>query len=144
MDRVIDHVLETYRNRIDEKQITVKVKQPLPPVMGKPLLGTRSPAKSDRQRGQIYWRGQRRPVYRYIRAARCRNATYYIKDNGVGISEENQERLFEMFSRFDKTLADGFGLGMSIATRLVNKMDGSIGVESKRGVGSTFWVSLPT
>jgi PAS domain S-box-containing protein len=68
---------------------------------------------------------------------------YEIKDNGLGISQENQARLFEMFSRFHKDQASGLGLGMSIVQRIVERLHGTLGVESEPGKGSCFWFSLP-
>ena len=53
------------------------------------------------------------------------------------------ERVFERFYRGSGSLEqEGFGLGLSIAKRMVDVMGGEIGVESKLGVGSTFWVRL--
>lgn len=68
-----------------------------------------------------------------------------VKDQGIGISEEDQEHIFERFYRSDKSRfqADGFGLGLSIAKQIVEKHNGSIKVVSKVGNGSTFTVSLP-
>ena len=52
--------------------------------------------------------------------------------------------MFERFYRGSGSLEkEGFGLGLSIAKRMVDVMEGEIGVESKLGTGSTFWVRLP-
>jgi len=66
-----------------------------------------------------------------------------VRDNGAGISAEDQVQLFEEFARFDASKAEGHGLGLSIVKRIVNKLDGSVGVKSQPGEGSTFWFTLP-
>ncbi len=70
-----------------------------------------------------------------------------ISDTGIGMSEEFVQRIFEPFAQEEddmvRTHVQGTGLGMSIVKRLVEKMDGSILVESEKGVGSTFIVEIP-
>ncbi|MDX6651261.1 MAG: two-component system, OmpR family, phosphate regulon sensor histidine kinase PhoR [Solirubrobacterales bacterium] len=67
-----------------------------------------------------------------------------VTDTGRGIAADELDRVFERFYRGSGTLQqDGFGLGLSIAKRMVSVMDGDIGVRSKEGSGATFWVRLP-
>ena len=67
-----------------------------------------------------------------------------VTDTGSGIPAEERDRIFERFYRGSDTLEqEGFGLGLSIARRMVDVMGGVIRVESKVGVGSTFSVRLP-
>jgi signal transduction histidine kinase len=67
-----------------------------------------------------------------------------VSDTGTGIGAEEVGRVFERFYRGSGSLEqEGFGLGLSIAKRMVDVMEGEIGVESKVGSGSTFWVRLP-
>jgi signal transduction histidine kinase len=67
-----------------------------------------------------------------------------VSDTGSGIAPEEVDRIFERFYRGSGTLEqEGFGLGLSIAKRMVDVMGGRIGVDSEEGVGSTFWVRLP-
>jgi signal transduction histidine kinase len=66
-----------------------------------------------------------------------------VEDTGTGIPAEEQDRVFERFYRGSGSLeTEGFGLGLSIARRMVNVMGGQIGVRSAPETGSTFWVSL--
>lgn len=69
---------------------------------------------------------------------------YIVQDNGVGIAPENQKKLFEMFTRFNKEEAGGAGLGLSITRRIIRRLNGDIGVSSDTEAGSSFWFSLPT
>lgn len=69
-----------------------------------------------------------------------------VRDTGMGISPENQQMLFNDFHRVDETNTrniEGTGLGLSITKRLVDAMDGTIGVESTLGVGSDFRFEIP-
>jgi signal transduction histidine kinase len=65
-----------------------------------------------------------------------------VEDNGQGISEENQSRIFEMFYRATEN-ANGSGLGLYILKRSVDRLKGTVEIRSEVGVGSTFIVKLP-
>lgn len=72
--------------------------------------------------------------------------TWTISDTGVGMSPEFMEHIFEPFTqeRVDaRSVLGGTGLGMAIVKSLVEKMRGTITVESKEGVGSTFTITIP-
>jgi signal transduction histidine kinase len=67
-----------------------------------------------------------------------------VSDTGTGIPADEIDRIFERFYRGAGSLEqEGFGLGLSIAKRMVDVMGGEIGVDSEPGQGSDFWVRLP-
>ncbi|NJN92990.1 MAG: PAS domain-containing sensor histidine kinase [Anaerolineales bacterium] len=70
---------------------------------------------------------------------------FWIRDNGPGLSQEQQDQLFKPFARLDQVKVDGSGLGLSIVRRIVEKMGGQVAVESEGvpGRGSTFGFILP-
>ena len=72
--------------------------------------------------------------------------TAAVRDTGVGIREEDQDRLFGKFERLDmqrNSSVEGTGLGLAITRRLLDLMGGTIAVESEYGRGSTFTVTIP-
>ena len=74
------------------------------------------------------------------------NLTFAVKDTGIGIHEEDKNKLFKDFERFDSKKnknIEGTGLGLAITNKLVQMMKGKIDVESVYGEGSTFTVTLP-
>lgn len=67
-----------------------------------------------------------------------------VRDNGIGIAPENVSRVFEIFQRLHaRSQYEGTGIGLAICQRIVQRLGGTIRVESEEGVGSTFIVSLP-
>ena len=74
------------------------------------------------------------------------NMIITITDNGIGMSEEFQRRIFEAFERERNTTLshiEGSGIGMGITKKLVELMDGTIEVQSKQGEGTKFTVTIP-
>jgi light-regulated signal transduction histidine kinase (bacteriophytochrome) len=69
---------------------------------------------------------------------------YYVRDNGIGISEDSRERIFEIFRRIHgkDEFGGGIGAGLTITRRAVERHAGRIWVESALGKGSTFYFTL--
>jgi len=71
---------------------------------------------------------------------------FRIQDTGVGIADNRREEIFKEFVQADSTHArkfGGSGLGLAISRRLVEAMEGEIGVDSEPGAGSVFWFTVP-
>jgi len=70
------------------------------------------------------------------------NAVITIEDNGIGIDPKDKEKIFDMFYRATET-STGSGLGLYIVKEAINKLDGSIKIESELTKGTKFKVTLP-
>ncbi len=69
---------------------------------------------------------------------------FYVKDNGIGIPEEFQDRVFKMFTRLHSSEEyEGSGIGLAFCKRVVNAYGGEMWLESKPGVGTTIFFTLP-
>ena len=73
-------------------------------------------------------------------------AVIEVEDNGLGISKEDQDKLFKVFSQVNDPITRdniGTGLGLALVKELSESMSGEVGVDSAPGKGSKFWVTLP-
>jgi signal transduction histidine kinase len=69
---------------------------------------------------------------------------FWVRDNGAGLSPDDQARLFTPFTQIHQARAEGHGLGLSIVQRIVEKLGGQVGMESEAGQGSVFFFTLPS
>ena len=70
-------------------------------------------------------------------------ASFWVQDTGPGIATHMQDRLFAEFSRLSQERPDGHGLGLAIVQRIMTRLGGEAGVESRPGAGSRFYFILP-
>jgi PAS domain S-box-containing protein len=85
----------------------------------------------------------KRPLVRIWTERRAGMVRLSVGDNGIGIAPELQTRAFEMFERLHTSGSyEGTGVGLAIVRRAVQRMKGSVGLESTPGEGTTFWIEL--
>jgi signal transduction histidine kinase/CheY-like chemotaxis protein len=142
---VLKNALEATRRQIEARsqKLSVKIPQDLPPVQADPtrleqiLINLISNAyKYTPTGGRIRVQASRKDGY-----VHC-----VVADTGIGISAEDQERLFTKFFRSenpDVRERQGTGLGLCIVKNLVELQGGQINVESELGKGTTFWFTVP-
>ena len=70
-------------------------------------------------------------------------SVYRVEDNGIGISPEHHEKIFGMFHQIEPSRGKGQGLGLTIVSRILDRHNGNIWLESDPAKGSRFFVSLP-
>ncbi|GIV81363.1 MAG: hypothetical protein KatS3mg051_0717 [Anaerolineae bacterium] len=68
---------------------------------------------------------------------------FWVRDNGAGLTAEEQALLFTPFTQLSEGHVEGHGLGLSIVQRIVERLSGTVGVESEPGQGSLFYFTLP-
>ncbi len=90
-----------------------------------------------------YMGDQPRPRIEIGAEERAEGQVFYVRDNGIGIAPEHQERVFNMFAQLDPN-SEGTGLGLALVKKIVATYGGTIWVESAgKGQGSCFWFALP-
>jgi signal transduction histidine kinase len=72
-----------------------------------------------------------------------KTVSFWVRDNGQGISPEEQEGLFTPFTQLEQVHLKGYGMGLAIVRRIAEKLGGEVGVKSEPGQGSTFYFTLP-
>jgi light-regulated signal transduction histidine kinase (bacteriophytochrome) len=92
----------------------------------------------------IKFRGARVPQIQVSAEKSDRNWVFSVKDNGIGIAPEQQERIFSIFQRLhQRSEYPGTGIGLAICKKIVERHGGQIWVKSKVGKGSTFYFTIP-
>ena len=91
----------------------------------------------------IKFRGEE-PVLVQVGTERRQNDwLIWVRDNGIGIALEHQERIFELFGRAPGQDVNGRGIGLTICRKIIERHEGRIWVESEPGKGSAFFITLP-
>jgi two-component system CheB/CheR fusion protein len=90
-----------------------------------------------------YSNGSQKVIIKSLKHGDC--ARVSVTDFGIGMSNEQMNRIFERFYRVDdkKNMTSGLGMGLYISSEIINTHKGKIGVQSKLGKGSTFYFDLP-
>ncbi len=70
-------------------------------------------------------------------------AMFWVRDNGEGLSMELRQQLFKPFTRLQKERSEGTGLGLTIVKKIIERLNGRVGVESEPGQGCSFYFLLP-
>ena len=121
---------------------TIEVEPPLPSVMGAPFLLAQVIDNLVGNGLKFHQRG-RNPHLRIRAEQREGRVRLWVEDNGIGIDPEFHQRIFQPLQRLHtQEFYEGHGLGLSIAIKAVERMNGTLGVESQLNVGSKFWVEL--
>ncbi|MFV0560525.1 MAG: ATP-binding protein [Enterococcus sp.] len=141
---LVTQLIQAYQPFIQRKNLKVEViGEQLPPFMGKYEL--LQPIVKNLLENAIQYSPQdSRIIIRYTKDNE--QLTFSIRDFGIGIDKEDQERIFERFYRVDKARSrhsGGTGLGLAIVRDYVKQLGGTIRVTSHPGLGSTFIVTLP-
>jgi light-regulated signal transduction histidine kinase (bacteriophytochrome) len=140
--QAVHEVLESLRSQISESGAIVTV-GPLPTVRANPDLLVQ--LFQNLIGNAIKYRGSQQPRI-HIDAIRGRNfITFSVSDNGIGIAKEYAGRIFDPFQRLHRQDEyEGAGLGLATCRRIVERHGGRIWVESEPGIGSTFFLTLPS
>lgn len=140
---VLDTVLAQFRRALTDGGITLEVGETLPDVRAYPVqLET---VLANLIGNAIKYIGKTdNPRITINATAEGQLVRFEVRDNGIGMTEAEQARLFRRFSRVGKIEAEGTGLGLAIARRTVERLGGTLGVTSAPGEGSTFWFTLPS
>jgi light-regulated signal transduction histidine kinase (bacteriophytochrome) len=137
---VLEDVKSDLRAAIEDSQATI-LESPLPKLMAdyshvrqvfQNLLGN-----------AIKYKREDPPVIKIV-AERCDGRWLFsVADNGIGIEQQYQQRVFDMFSRLQDGSTPGTGIGLAICQRAIELLGGRIWVESEPGRGSTFFFTVP-
>src|SRR5581483_10683852 len=85
-----------------------------------------------------------KPKVRIRAETKGQEVRLWFEDNGIGIEPSAQTKLFGMFQRLHAAKNyEGTGIGLAIVHKAIERMHGKVGVESKPGQGSKFWIQLP-
>lgn len=142
IDLVLDEVLDFIREEISLKNASITAHRPLGSVCGHPLL-LRQVLINLLSNSLKFVQAGTPPRIEITANHEPREIVLQIQDNGIGIPEEYHSRIFKVFERLHNQNAyPGTGVGLALVKQAVEKMEGSIQVQSKLGVGSTFSVHL--
>ena len=141
IDKIVKEVVEKLSTTIEEKQVSVHIGE-LPPVMG-------YHAHYIQLFQNIIDNGIKfnKKKQKHIAISNTQSAgwaTFTIQDNGIGISPRYKDKIFDVFAHLNtRDQYEGSGIGLAVCKRIVERLGGTIWVESEEGKGSAFKFTLP-
>lgn len=142
LNEIVAEQLETFRASQSDRDVTISVAENLPTVKGDAsLIGM---VLGNLISNALKYNASKRPRVE-IGLTNDTNPTLFVRDNGIGIEKKYHEDVFGLFRRLHtRKEYEGTGAGLTIVRKIVESHGGRIWLESELGVGSTFFVSLPT
>jgi signal transduction histidine kinase len=140
LSKLIGGIIETYPN-LQADKADVRVEGELPVVLGSEALLTHCFGNLLDNAVKFVGQGVR-PQVCVQAEIQDGTARIWVRDNGIGIPQHAHRRLFKMFQRINEDY-EGTGIGLAIVRKLVERMNGKVGVESDARRGSHFWIELP-
>jgi signal transduction histidine kinase len=142
MNDMIKHIVSAMQFQIQQSAAQVTVED-LPACMGDSNLVNQ--VFSNLMDNALKYLAPKRPGEIHVSGSRDRSMVcYHISDNGIGIPVEYQSKIFDVFHRLDPNASvKGEGLGLSIVVRVMDRLGGTVDLESTPGKGTTFHLHLP-
>ena len=142
MDQLVREVMQQYPD-MSRERADIEIESPLPEVLGhEPSLA--QVVSNLLSNAVKFVPAQVRPRVRISYEQHNGHARLQFADNGIGIKPEHQAKLFGLFERIHPDRHyEGTGIGLAIVRRAVERMHGSVGMQSDGLSGSTFWFELP-
>lgn len=141
-EEVLNIALNNLQIAIQESNVQI-VRNPLPKVIGN--QGQLNQLFQNLLENAIVYRNSEiQSVIEVGAQEQTENWLFWVKDNGIGISEQYQQQIFQIFQRLHtKQEYPGTGIGLAICYKIIGRHDGKIWVESAPGKGATFYFTLP-
>jgi signal transduction histidine kinase len=140
MNSMLNGIVQAMEFQIQQAGATVTIQQ-LPACIGDATLI--SQVFSNLLENAIKYRSAKRPCEVSVSGkVEGKSVVYEVRDNGIGIAPQHQEKVFEIFHRLHPDDTEGEGLGLTITQRIMERHGGKVWVESSPGQGAAFFVSL--
>lgn len=140
---LVNEVIESLNREIRDKNATIEVRAPLLPLCGN-LSAVKQVIANLLTNALKFVPADRIPHIAIYTERSGENVRIWIEDNGIGIAPEHQEKIFGLFERLHNTATyPGTGVGLAIVRKAVERMGGRVGLVSKAGEGSRFWLEFP-
>ena len=137
--KMIQEIIDSYPN-LRPSEIGILLPKTLPFVLANEAALTQCVSNILGNAAKFVAKGVK-PVVRIWAEEHDGRVKLWFKDNGIGIAEQDYQRIFAIFQRIDRS-HDGTGIGLAIVKKAVERMGGHVGVESVPGQGTAFWLDL--
>lgn len=142
MDKLVEDIMHTYPS-IQEARANISIERPLDRVLGNRVSLVQCVSNLIDNAVKFVPAGKKAKVHLWTDKQDSK-VRLFIEDNGIGIPENAIAKIFDPFQRAHPQAGyEGTGMGLAIVRKAVQRMNGTIGVRSRDGHGSTFWIELP-